>query len=672
MISKFLTKKKGKGGDDGQQYPLVPTSPHLTSTPGALDNGESLGSYSNTFLLLDNSYIQYGGTFVDPMEVQHRPPSPPSLGTLTPGSFTKFLEEDIYHNDPMFGVNFHFDENGAVGNAVNSSDGTPSGQQGHASPQGTSSQLSQYKHDQTRVIGIDSSPTILHSQEGYDSTVEAGSQLEHYEHRQTGVVDAVNPTVGVPWAATSHFGQPSNVANRTDPTLTAQQQFNSAFPNGSIIMDTPVAAFECGLHALRLSFLCQFPTLRAPSINELRVIATSDVIAQRFLEAEGRPVDVNNFNAGHVAAILEEYSLRQGYVLQLGIYWTNREPFIQYAANPSAITLWIYNNNAQSATTLGHYSGLKPNNGEGDQTDRLHQYDQTDRMSPEPTADTPTPITTTMPTPQQHNVGAKVVNTQVSDTNDWLWPTICFSCKRGDHGQYTGEQYYNWSEFFLHWWMVHSTLEVWTPRLCFWEGCNDGGTHFTSEECLTHVFSTHKMWTPQPCPWEDCYHVVKAYSTWNKCLTHVFGVHKKIHHCDYDGPCEFKPGGRAFGNLQDKQRHVTDKHAPGVHYSGMEATVAMLRDAVVVTSKTNPMDSILRMISISTRRKTYTSPAAAEGTSATLGDPDLSCVQLFGINLYGLQLYLLKFTLGSSLSMFHINLDSAYYAQVSSLANNTT
>jgi hypothetical protein len=161
-------------------------------------------------------------------------------------------------------------------------------------------------------------------------------------------------------------GLSPTVTNQTTLTPAVEEQaelaqtfFKSAFPNGSIILKTSASHFECALYALQTSMQHQLPSWVTPPIAELRALASTGPVAQRFRDVEGHKVDVDNFNEAHVAATLEKYTRARGYDLQLGIYWNDRNPFVQYAENKSARTLGVYNDDAQSSTTIGHYSGMK-------------------------------------------------------------------------------------------------------------------------------------------------------------------------------------------------------------------------------------------------------------------------------------------------------------------------
>jgi hypothetical protein len=104
-------------------------------------------------------------------------------------------------------------------------------------------------------------------------------------------------------------GLSPTVTNQTTLTPASEEQvelaqalIKSAFPNGSIILNTSASRFECALYAVQTSMQHQVPSLVTPPIAELRAIATTGPVAQRFRDVEARKVDVNNFNAVHVAA----------------------------------------------------------------------------------------------------------------------------------------------------------------------------------------------------------------------------------------------------------------------------------------------------------------------------------------------------------------------------------
>lgn len=59
----------------------------------------------------------------------------------------------------------------------------------------------------------------------------------------------------------------------------------------------------------------QVSSLEVPTVAGLRSIATTGSVAQQFIEAEHRPVDANNLNVSHVAAIVEAYARSRGWVL---------------------------------------------------------------------------------------------------------------------------------------------------------------------------------------------------------------------------------------------------------------------------------------------------------------------------------------------------------------------
>ncbi|KAK0619954.1 hypothetical protein B0T14DRAFT_430573, partial [Immersiella caudata] len=150
----------------------------------------------------------------------------------------------------------------------------------------------------------------------------------------------------------------------------ARSHFWTSFPSGIYTrLPTPGTNLECGFHALRLSMATQCPSLRVPSLDELR-----DAFAK--MEEANAAVgmdNVNNFSADQLGAVFGVWGEGEGLKCQMG--YVSGDDGVPVLINTKSVTaedqgedvvrVWVYNNGAALVGLMGHFEGIRrPEEGE--------------------------------------------------------------------------------------------------------------------------------------------------------------------------------------------------------------------------------------------------------------------------------------------------------------------
>ncbi|KAK4449944.1 hypothetical protein QBC34DRAFT_85867 [Podospora aff. communis PSN243] len=150
----------------------------------------------------------------------------------------------------------------------------------------------------------------------------------------------------------------------------ARSHFWNAFPSGTYTrIPTPGTDLECGFHALRLSIEVQCPSLRVPSLEELRNIFAKMEEANAAVGMD----NVNDFSADQLGAVFGAWGEGEGVRCQMGyVSGDDGVPVLINTRNVTAedegedvVRVWVYNDGAALMALMGHFEGIKrPQGGE--------------------------------------------------------------------------------------------------------------------------------------------------------------------------------------------------------------------------------------------------------------------------------------------------------------------
>jgi len=149
---------------------------------------------------------------------------------------------------------------------------------------------------------------------------------------------------------------------RSRAYIHARNRFWMVFPSGRYIrLPTPGTNLECGFHALRLSIAEQSPSLRVPTLEELRRVFAS----QEAENAAAGMVNTDNFSADQLGAVFSSWGEGQGVRCQLGYVADDGVPVLINTASvtaddadPGVVRVWVYNDGAALRGLMGHFEGI--------------------------------------------------------------------------------------------------------------------------------------------------------------------------------------------------------------------------------------------------------------------------------------------------------------------------
>ncbi|PVH78017.1 hypothetical protein DL98DRAFT_656419 [Cadophora sp. DSE1049] len=150
--------------------------------------------------------------------------------------------------------------------------------------------------------------------------------------------------------------KPDNAASSIASASSQHQALlDSTFPNGFIKLETSGHNLMCGLHALQLSILAQFPNLPVITLEDLHTMATNNPRVYVALWTDPRDdnlPDMNNFHADQLMIIAQEYAAQHNIILRLGILHAGNPTQLFTVNDDRAVTLMIHHNG------FGHFEGI--------------------------------------------------------------------------------------------------------------------------------------------------------------------------------------------------------------------------------------------------------------------------------------------------------------------------
>ena len=94
--------------------------------------------------------------------------------------------------------------------------------------------------------------------------------------------------------------------NPTQDNETIQRtRLRQSFPQGYRLVETSSNGLCCGLYAFIESVKAQIDLAPTATLSDLMAIATPQIKRDRYNEQQFEPIPGNNFEASHVAAVLE-------------------------------------------------------------------------------------------------------------------------------------------------------------------------------------------------------------------------------------------------------------------------------------------------------------------------------------------------------------------------------